>query len=160
MSLFPFDFGHFLPVLSPFWLSMFYSLLYMSPSSWINTASSLSAPPLKLIFVFLSLMSDKAHEFKTATLFPLLVLLVRRHSSASLPKLQIFDKGFPVRAPDAIIFSPRLLCVYQSAKRTTTPNKCTYTTELYPGLNTNTNEQWEWKKQTCRGMTEASWNPS
>lgn len=111
MSLFPFDLGHFLPVPSPFWLHVFYSLLYMSPSSWINTASSLSEPPKKLIFVFLSLMSDKANEFKTATLFPLLVLLIRCYSSASLPKLWIFNKGFPVRAPGTIVFSPRLLCV-------------------------------------------------
>lgn len=101
MSLFPFDLGHFLPVPSPFWLHVFYSLLYMSPSSWINTASSLSDPSIKPIFLFLLLMPDKANEFKTATLFPLLVLLVRRYSSASLPKLRIFDKGFPVRAPDA-----------------------------------------------------------
>lgn len=95
MSLFPFDLGHFLPVPSPFWLHVFYSLLYMSPSSWINTVSSLSEPPIKL-------MPDKANEFKTATFFPLLVLLVRRYSSASVSKLRIFDKGFPVRAPDAM----------------------------------------------------------
>lgn len=148
MSLFPFDLGHFLPVPSPFWLHVFYSLLYMSTSSWINTVSSLSEPPIKL-------MPEKANEFKTATFFPLLVLLVRRYSSASLSKLWIFDKGFPVRAPDAM----SSVCLAFSKKDNNT-NRCAYITEIYPGLNTNINEQRDWKEQTCRGMTEASWNPS